>query len=331
MNDETVIDIAQAKNQFNALLKRLGPQLGKLLLIPIVLWLASGIYTVAPDEVGIVKRFGRFVSETPPGPHWHIPYPIETVLRPKVTKIFREEIGFRTISPGPPARYRAMPREANMLTGDENIVSVEFIVQYKIKNPTDFLFNVKNPTFVIRKAAEASIREVVGQENIDELLTTGKQRIQDMTGVLLQRILDSYKIGINVITIQLQDVNPPREVITAFKDVASAREDKEKLINQALGYQNELIPQAKGRAAEIINQAEGYRQSRISRAQGDVERFNQTYNEYRKNRDIIGTRIYIEAMQEILSKPQIILMEDETGRGMLPLFSIDKFTRAREK
>jgi len=203
-----------------------------ILVLVIVLYLASGIYIVAPDEQGVVRRFGKFVRIESPGLNYHLPYPIETVVTPAVTQVKRVEIGFRTITFGPPARYREIPAEALMLTGDENIVSANVIVQYKIKDPVNYLFNIILPEQTVRNAAEATLRQVIGERKIDEALTVGKYEIQEETKKLLQALLDSYKAGILIVAVQLQDVNPPKEVQDAFKDVASAKEDKSKYINQ---------------------------------------------------------------------------------------------------
>ena len=321
MNGKT-INIDDIRFQAERFIRSLLPGGGMILGIIVLVWLASGIYIVAPDEIGVVKRFGAFVRTTGPGPHYHLPFPIETVLRPKVTKIHRVEIGFRTVDPGPPARYQSIPREALMLTGDENIIALEFIVQYRIKEPMQYLFQVRNPDDTLKAASEAAIREVIGKNRIDEALTTGKAKMQEDTHVLLQDIVDSYKVGIQVVAVQLQDVNPPAQVIAAFKDVASAREDKEKLINQAHGYQSDLIPKAKGEAAKDINQAQGYAQARISRAAGEAERFLRTLAEYRKAKDVIRKRIYIETMEQILPEADLIIMEGKAGQNTLPFLPI---------
>ena len=321
MNGRT-ININDFRFQVQRFIRSLLPGGGMLVGIIVLIWLASGIYIVSPDEIGVVKRFGAFVRTTGPGPHYHLPFPIETVLRPKVTKIHRVEIGFQTIEQGPPARYQSIPQEALMLTGDENIVAVEFIVQYRIKDPMQYLFNIRNPDDTIKAASEASIREVIGKNRIDEVLTTGKAKMQEDTHLLLQEVLDSYQAGIQVVAVQLQDVNPPAQVIAAFKDVASAREDKDKVINQAQGYRNDIIPKAKGEAAKNINQAQGYAQARIKKAEGEAERFLKTLEEYRKAKQVIRKRIYIETMEQILPEADLIIMEGKTGEKTLPFLPL---------
>ncbi|MCD6319991.1 MAG: FtsH protease activity modulator HflK [Candidatus Desulfofervidaceae bacterium] len=287
--------------------------------ILIVLWFASGIYIVSPNQVGVVKRFGKMVRMTPPGPHYHLPYPIETALKPEVAKVRRQEIGFRTVSVGPPAKYRIIPEEALMLTGDENIVSVEFIVQYKIKDPVHYLFNVKDIPKTVKDAAEAAMREIVGESSIDEVLTTGKFRIQQDTKKLLQSVLDKYQAGVSVVAVQLQDVHPPQAVVDAFKDVASAKEDMSKFINEAEAYRNDLLPKAKGQAAEIINQAMAYKETKIKMAQGEMERFLSRLKAYKMAPRITRERMYLETMEEILAKTQEIIVPEKAEKIIIPL------------
>ncbi len=297
-----------------------------VLVFFIILWLASGIYIVSPDEVGVVKRFGTMVRITPPGPHYHLPYPIETVIKPKITEVRRLEIGFRTISPGPPARYRTIPEESLMLTGDENIVSVEFIVQYKIKDPAAYLFNVKDIPKTVKDAAEASMREIVGRTPIDEILTTGKFKIQQQTKSLLQSILDKYRCGIAVVAVQLQNVHPPKAVIDAFKDVASAKEDMNKYINEAEAYRNDILPKAKGKAAQIVNEAMAYKETKIKMAQGEMERFLSRLKAYEMAPKVTRERVYLETMQEILAKTKEFIVPENVEKIILPLNREEKIS-----
>jgi membrane protease subunit HflK len=217
-----------------------------------------------------------------------------------------------------------LPKEALMLTGDENIIGVEFIIQYKIKNAKDYLFQVDEIDETIQKAAEASMREVVGKSKIDEALTTGKALIQQDTQTLLQGILDGYRAGIQIAAVQLQDVDPPEAVVAAFKDVASAKEDREKLINQSQGYRNDIIPRAKGEAAQVVNQAKGNAQARVARAEGEANRFLATLKEYNQAKDIISKRIYIETMEEVLSGVQKVIIDGKTGERVLPYLPLDR-------
>ena len=295
---------------------------GVILVLVIVFYLGSGIFVVAPDEQGVIRRFGKFVRIESPGLNYHLPYPIETVVTPAVTQVKRIEIGFQTISLDPPARYREVPAEALMLTGDENIVSAQAIVQYKIKDPVSYLFNIILPEDTVKNAAEATLRQVIGERKIDEALTVGKYEIQEETKKLLQILLDSYKSGIFVVAVQLQDVNPPNEVQEAFKDVASAKEDKSKYINQAQGYENDLIPKARGEAVQITKEAEGYKIERIKKAEGDVAKFNNILTEYKKGEYITQARLYLETMEEILpnmNKVIVDLKENQSLINLLPL------------
>ncbi len=308
---------------FRDLRKRV-PALGIVVIVIALVYIAlNSFYIVGPEEIGVIRRFGRVVRTTSPGPHLMIPV-VENVLRPQVTKVHRIEVGFKTIDPGPPARYTSVDQEALMLTGDENIVAVEFIVQFKIKDPVAFLFNVRDQRKTIRDAAEAAMREVVGKTKIGDILTQGRLEVQQETRRLLQNILDKYDAGISVITVQLQDVLPPRQVVAAFKDVASAREDREKAVEQAEGYRNDIIPKAKGNAEKIINAAMAYREATINKAKGDVSHFLQVLKEYRKARDITRKRIYIDTMEEVLGNMDKFIVDGEFQKNLLPYLPLGR-------
>lgn len=311
-------------NIYNSRILRFLKKLGSYLaLILLAIYLLSGIYVVGPDEVGVIKRLGSFVGSVPPGIHYHLPYPFETVTRPKITEVRRVEVGFRTIHPGPPARYELRPEESLMLTGDENIVSCQYIVQYRISDPYRYLFNIKNPEMAVKSAAEAAMREVVGKKTIDEVLTVGRAEIQAETMVLLQEILDRYNAGLRVIAVQLQDVQPPQEVMSAFKDVASAREDRARFINEAQAYQNQIIPQARGEAAQIIKEAEAFRETRIREAEGETERFRKLLEEYRLGKVIVQERLSLEVLQKVFSKTRKFVFDSEdTGKEVLKLLPL---------
>jgi len=319
--------IDEALREAQANLRRMVPLKG---LRPLIIAAAAlfifwqSAFIVAPDEEGVVKRFGDVVRTVGPGPHLKMPL-IENVARPKVEKLHRVEIGFRTDQQG---RQRMLPKEALMLTGDKNIVGVEFIIQYKIKNAKDYLFKVDEIEETIQKAAEASMREVIGKSKIDEVLTTGKAQIQQDTQLLLQGILDEYQAGIQVAAVQLQDVDPPEAVVAAFKDVASAKEDREKLINQAHGYRNDIIPKAKGEAAQIVNQAKGYAQARINRAQGEADRFLKMLKEYSQAKDIITKRLYIETLEEVLPGVDKVIIDGKVGDRLLPYLPLERLPRS---
>jgi modulator of FtsH protease HflK len=299
--------------------------------VMLLLWLATGIYTVAPDERGLVLRFGKLVRESEPGPHYRLPWPIETVLRPSVTGIRKEELGFRTVATGPPARYQEVPIEALMLTGDENIVSLESIVQYKIRadanGPGKFLFNIRDQQETIRSAAEAAMREVIGRTAIDKALTEGKEEVQEEAQKVLQVILDRYDTGVEVVTVKLQDVDPPQQVSDAFKDVISAQQDKERLINEATGYANDVVPRARGAAAQMLNEAEGYREAKTRDAAGVAQRFTALQEEYAKAKDVTRRRLYLETMETILPGMHKIILDDLSAKQTVPYLPLEPLLR----
>lgn len=296
------------------------------MLAALVLWVASGIFIIAPDEEGVVLRFGKYDRTVPPGPHIRMPFPIESHLKPKVTQIQRIEVGFRS---GPnvssvQGQVRAVPEEASMLTSDENIVMVQFIIQYRINDSRKFLFNLARQHETVKSAGEAAMREAIGKSKIDAALTEGKVEIQLETQKLLQSILDRYEAGISVLTVQMQDVHAPKEVMTAFRDVASAREDKVRSTNMAEAYRNKFIPEAQGIAARTINEAQAYRENVVRRAQGESQRFLAVLKEYNKAQDVTKKRMYLEAMETILSSPGVekIILPRAAGERVLPLLPL---------
>ena len=286
----------------------------------LVVWLLTGIYIVGPDEVGVIRTFGEVTRVTQSGLNWKFPSPIETANTPKVTEVKRIEIGFRSLKNG---QYRTVEKESLMLTGDENIVDAEMIVQYKIKDPVSYLFKIVAPELTVREAAEASLRTVVGRNKIDETLTTGKFTIQEETKLQLQSILDKYESGIHVVAVQLQDVSPPKEVIGAFKDVASAKEDKNRMVNQAEGYRNDIIPKARGEAEAMIRDAEGFKESRIKRAEGDATKFTTILKEYKKAKSITEKRLFLETMERVLPGVEKIIIPDKDSGNMLNLLNLN--------
>ena len=299
-----------------------------IIIVLVLVWLATGIFIVEPQEQAVIKRFGEIYDVVGPGPHYHLPSPIETVQIEPVTAVRRIEIGFRTIDPGPPAKYRQVTKESLMLTGDENIVDVQFTVQYKIAKIEDYLYNLTNPDVTVKSAAESAMREVIGDTSVTRALTVGKALIEAETAKLLQETLDSYTSGIIVGNVKLQDVHPPAQVKEAFKDVVSAREDREKLINEAEGYRNNLIPQARGEAKQIINAAQGYSEKTILIAEGKAKRFNSVYEEYRKAKEITRERILLETMESILPKVNKVIADAEVGKNFLPFLPINELKKA---
>ena len=293
----------------------------------VVAWLLSGIYIVRPDEQGVVRQLGKAVRVTEPGPHYHLPQPIEKVDKVKVKQIRRIEIGFRTISPGPPARYRFIPQESLMLTGDEQIVDSQIIVQYQVKDAEKFWFNVRgleSPQGALIDAAEVALRQVVGQRPIDDVLITEKLQIEIDIREVLQKIIDRYDSGIGIKEVKLQTVRPPQEVAAAFSDVVSAKEDKERLIKEADGYREDLLPKARGQAQSIIRAAEGYKAERIKRAEGDTDRFLSVLKEYQKAKDVTRKRLYLETMERILPGIRKFVIDPEAGGNLLQFLPLEK-------
>ena len=294
--------------------------------ILLVLWLLSGIYIVRPGEQGVVRRFGKVVRITEPGPHYRLPSPIEKVDKPKIQQVRRIEIGVETISPGPPARYRFHPEESMMLTGDEQIIDAQIIVQYKIKDAADFLFNVRNlegPQGTIKDAAEVSLRQVVGERPIDDVLIKEKLQVEIDIRALIQEIVDKYESGIRIIEVKLQTVQPPKEVAASFNDVVSAKEDKDKLIQEAEGYKEDIIPKARGEARSIVLAAEAYKEEKIKRAQGDVAKFLAVLIEYEKAKDVTRKRLYLETMEKVLPGIKKFIIDSETSEGLLKLLPLE--------
>ena len=282
------------------------------------IWLISGFYRVLPDEQGVVLRFGAYNRTTPPGLHYHMPAPIESVFTPKVTVVNQVEIGYQS---GPSARGgpRQIPEEALMLTGDENIVDINFAVYWVIKDAKDFLFNVRSPEATVKAAAESAMREIIGQTPIDSALAEGRGQIQDDTQNLLQRILDYYGAGVQITQVKLQKVDPPGPVIDAFRDVQRARADQVRLQNEAEGYRNDIIPRARGEAAQIEQQAEAYKQEIVARAEGDAKRFLSVEEAYRIDKDVTAQRLYLETLELVLKNTsKIIIDKNASASGVVP-------------
>jgi modulator of FtsH protease HflK len=287
----------------------------KITLCIIVLLLFKPMVIIAPDEEGLILYLGRHIRTISSGFHLKAPWPFETVIRSPIRKLLQLEVGFRTIDQGPPARYqdysndKAMLREAQMLSGDENIVNVDMAVQWKIISSREFFFNYKAPEKILRDIAECALRTVIGDHSIDTALTTGKDQIQAEAKSIMQDLADKYHMGIRINQILLGEVQPPVAVSQAFKDVATAKEDKARLINEAKGYSNERIPVARGEAEKILRESEGYAASRIAIAEGEAQRFNAIALEYSKAPDVTRSRLYFETMQEVMTKVQKLIVD----------------------
>jgi membrane protease subunit HflK len=293
--------------------------MGLVIAVILVLWLVSGFYRVLPDQQGIVLRFGAYNRTTQPGLNYHLPVPIERALTPSVTHINRIEIGYRT-SDARGAGSRQMPEEALMLTGDENIVDINFTVFWLIKDAQSYLFNIRNPEATVKSAAESAMREVVGETPIAAALAEGRGKIESQMQALLQRILDSYGAGIQITQVQMAKVDPPAPVIDAFRDVQRALADRERLRNEAEAYRNDILPRARGQATQIRQEAEAYKAEVVARAQGDADRFLSVYNAFKQAEDVTLQRLYLETMEEILKNARKVIIDKaaQGGTGVLP-------------
>jgi len=294
-----------------------------VLMTLLALWFATGFFTVQSGEEAVVLRFGKHTRTIREGGlKWHLPAPIEAVQIEKVSEVKRLEFGFRTLQPGSKTQlpqYRVDAAEALMLTGDENLAQVETVVQYRVIDIEKYLFKVNDQVGTLRVAAEATVRRVVANHTLDDALTENKFSIQQEIKDDLQKIADKYQLGIVVTVVQLQDVQPPQEVDAAFKDVASAKEDKNSYINQAQSFANEVIPKARGNAAEAINKALGYKETRIAQARGDVAKFTQILEKYEESPEVTRTRMYLETVQEILPGMEKYVVPAGNTMTFLPL------------
>jgi membrane protease subunit HflK len=299
----------------------------------LLLWfLFSSFYTVDADEVGVMQRFGKYVGTTEPGLHLRIPFGVETVRKVKVQRVFKEEFGFRTAEAGVHSTFAGgdFSGESLMLTGDLNSAVVEWIVQYRIKDPAKFLFSVRNPEMTIRHVAESAMREVVGDHSVDEVIIASRQDIAVKARDLIQEMMDRYETGVDIVTVNLQDVNPPPPVQPAFNAVNEAKQEKERIINQALQAYNKVIPQAEGEAQQIISEAEGYAINRTNRASGDAQRFLAVWQEYNRARDVTRRRMYLETMLEIMPKVKELYIIDEKQQSLIPLLQMASPARTIE-
>ena len=286
---------------------------GVLLGLVFVVWLASGFYIVDASQRGIVLRFGKFVEETQPGPRWHLPYPMETAEVVNVSQVRTVEIGYRN------SVKSKVPKESLMLTDDENIIDIQFAVQYVLKDPRDYLFNNRSPDDSVLQAGETAIREIVGKSTMDFVLQEGRAQITVRAQKLMQEILDRYKTGINVSKVTMQNAQPPEQVQGAFDDAVKSGQDRERQKNEGQAYANDVIPKARGTASRLLQEAEGYKQRVIERAEGDASRFRQTVAEYNKAPGVTRDRLYLDAMQEIMSNTSKILIDQKSGNNLLYL------------
>ena len=306
---------------------KLGPAV--ILLVLVLIWLASGFYRVLPDEQGVVLQFGKYTTTTQPGLNYHFPYPIERVLTPKVTKVNRVEIGYRQSPDNRTTQIRDVPEESLMLTGDENIVDIDFSVFWIINDAGKFLFNVQVPELTIKSAAETSMREVIGQSKIQSIFTEGRTEIEDKARVLIQSILDDYEAGVTITQVQTQKADPPNEVIDSFRDVQAARADLERQRNEAEAYANDIIPRARGEAEEILQNAEGYKQKVIADSEGKAARFLSIQSEYAKAPVVTKQRIFYETMESVFGEMDKIIIDKDSGQGVLPYLPLPEISKKK--
>ena len=306
---------------------KLGPAV--ILLALVLIWLASGFYRVLPDEQGVVLQFGKYTTTTQPGLNYHFPYPIERVLTPKVTKVNRVEIGYRQSPDNRTTQIRDVPEESLMLTGDENIVDIDFSVFWIINDAGKFLFNVQVPELTIKSAAETSMREVIGQSKIQSIFTEGRTEIEDKARVLIQSILDDYEAGVTITQVQTQKADPPNEVIDSFRDVQAARADLERQRNEAEAYANDIIPRARGEAEEILQNAEGYKQKVIADSEGKAARFLSIQSEYAKAPVVTKQRIFYETMESVFGDMDKIIIDKDSGQGVLPYLPLPEISKKK--
>ena len=299
------------------------------LMIILVLYIASGLYRVLPDEQGVVLRFGKFINTTQPGLHYHFPMPFERVLTPKVTKVNRVDVGFRPASDtGRSSGVGNVPEESLMLTGDENIVDINYSVFWVIKDAGKFLFNIQSPVETVKATSETAMREVIAKNEIQTILTEGRSNIEVEVQEITQQILDEYNSGIQITQVQTQQADPPAQVIDAFRDVQAARADRERSKNEAEAYANDVIPRARGEAEQVLQQAEAYKKEVVAKAEGEASRFLAIYNEYKDAKQVTQERMYLETMEKVLADIDKVIIDKESGSGVVPYLPLPELKKS---
>ena len=300
-----------------------------VILVLLVAWGFTGVYRVGPDEQGVVLRFGKYVEDTGPGLHYHLPSPIESALTPKVTRVNRVEVGFQSSGDfGRSSALRDLPEESLMLTGDENIVDINFTVLWQISHAGKFLFNIQRPENTVKAVSESVMREVVGRSKIDDVLTEGRNEVERQTLDLMQKTLDEYQSGIVVTQVKLAKADPPAAVIDSFRDVQAARADEERLVNEAQAYANDILPRARGEAERILQEAEGYKNQTVAQAEGEVSRYLAIQSEYRLAPNVTRKRLYLETMESIMQGTNKIVIDNEGGsQGVLPYLPLPELQK----
>ena len=306
-----------------------------ILVVIAIGWLATGLYRIEAGHQGVVLLFGKFVQATEPGLHWFFPSPIARVLEPNVEGIRSEQIGYR--GAGDPRRggsVRDIPEESLMLTGDQNIADLDFLVQWKVKDAANFEFNIRDPQLSVRAVAESAMREVIGQTNLQPAMTGERQQVGEKTHALLQGILDEYRSGITITRVQLLIVDPPTAVIDSFNEVQRARQDKTRKLNEAEAYRNKIVPTARGEAAKLIQDATAYKERVVKEGEGEAKRFLSVYEAYKGNKEVTARRLYLERMQDILSRTNMVIIDRGSGagtQGVLPYLPLPAIESRRKE
>ena len=301
-----------------------------LILVAIGIWLLTGFYRVQPDEQGVVLRWGEWTKTTQPGLNYHLPWPFETVIRPKVTKVNRAEIGYRTlIDSNRGAVTRPVPDESLMLTGDENIIDVKFTVFWRIHDAGQFLFNIQAPERTVKDAAESSMREVIGKTRLQSALAEERLLLAQQTHQLTQSVLDDYGAGIEITQVEPQDIAPPEAVVAAFRDVQAARADQERAKNEAESYRNDIIPRARGAAERLVQEGRAYKEEVVAKAQGEAARFLSIYAEYTQNTDVVRRRMYLETMESVFAGMDKVFIDSaaQNNAGVVPYLPLPELQR----
>lgn len=302
------------------------------LLVLVLIWLATGVYFVRPNEVGLNTVFGKYIGKTGEGANWNWPYPIGGVIKPQVTNVVTTEVGFRTVESVRTSRQTDVIEESLMLTGDENIVDVDVIVQWQIDPvaPENYVFNIQDPPGTVKAVAESAMREVVGRRNIQPVLTTDRGAIETEVRHLMQETLDTYKAGVQIRLVQMQKVDPPQQVIDLFRDVQAARADQERLRNEAQTYANRVVPEARGRSAQLVQSAEAYKDQTVAEALGQASRFNAVYAQYKNAPAVTRERLFIETMERVLGGTDKVIIDQKNGsQGVVPYLPLNELQQRR--
>jgi membrane protease subunit HflK len=297
-----------------------------LMFFVFLFFILTSFYTIEQDEVGVIRRFGKYHQTTIPGLHWKLPFNIDKLDKVKVTRVFKEEFGFRTLEPGVQTRYSSekFDDESLMLTGDLNVLDVTWIVQFRIKDPENLLFSVRNPRTTVRDISESVMRQVIGDSSVSEALTARKSEIALEVQKRVQEILDEYKTGVQVEKVELQDVNPPDQVKASFNEVNEAEQEREKVVNQAWEQYNKIIPKERGEAEKTIREAEGYALARVKRAEGDASKFIEIWGAYKEAKEVTKRRLYLEAMEEVIPKAGRVFIFEPQANSVLPLLNLNE-------